>query len=632
MSIKNILKFLIFMNILFLVLSDDEVVDYKKQELKDMKASVFNIKAEKIYYLGSLVKNKIIGFSDLNNDKLTDIVTYNKSEDNSLYQFFVQNFNKGDKKFDDQKKLFEIKFDEDTKDNISIRNLHIGSFFKSNSCFLVSFNDKNDKLLHYVTCSDDNFSPVKLQIYSNILIMNRNENKKLTLLYYDYNTQKRILCELTATENNYTCNNIDNFEDRLTGEKQYANKPLSLKGGLGYVDLNGNCIPDIVLSHEEGTTRIIEIYVSRKDNKSFKLQNIITLDNAEDFGAFSIMRINDDKSEKYTPFLGLLIPKFSTNQVLYYKNIKSKKYSWSDYLCDDKENDEDSDLFKDDINSAENWTLSIGDQEVSMDKNSYPTIIRTGDFLGTSNPGIIVTHIVGNKTQLSLFERANGKFQFYGAIEHDKISDKLDGDKIDMGLFFDLDETGTLSFIVQTEKGKNYFFFNYKKNIYFVKSKLMNDKSKFYDTDLGTLYRYIVTDKKGDRHMDISHQLVQTSDMNVPLPYSYMGIDDTNNYVEYYQTISGNYLLTNKISRTDNFKGNSPIIPNTQMMISKYYNKDDKIEWNVDLIVQPMEQIWLFLLIVIIVLLIVLGAIIYFHLKEVKEEQKETTKFKSWFA
>ena len=78
------------MNILFLVLSDDEVVDYKKQELKDMKASVFNIKAEKIYYLGSLVKNKIIGFSDLNNDKLTDIVTYNKSEDNSLYQFFVQ--------------------------------------------------------------------------------------------------------------------------------------------------------------------------------------------------------------------------------------------------------------------------------------------------------------------------------------------------------------------------------------------------------------------------------------------------------------------------------------------------------------------------------------------------------------
>ena len=68
------------------------------------------------------------------------------------------------------------------------------------------------------------------------------------------------------------------------------------------------------------------------------------------------------------------------------------------------------------------------------------------------------------------------------------------------------------------------------------------------------------------------------------------------------------------------------------MMISKYYNDKGDVEWNVDLIVQPMEEIWLFLLLVIIVLLIVLGIIIYLHVKELKEEQKETTKFKSWFA
>ena len=135
--------------------------------------------------------------------------------------------------------------------------------------------------------------------------------------------------------------------------------------------------------------------------------------------------------------------------------------------------------------------------------------------------------------------------------------------------------------------------------------------------------------------MDVGFQLAQTSDMNIPVPYTIMGLDDTNNYVEYFQTISGNILNSSvkfERSEEDNFKENSPIIPNTQMMISKYYNKKKKIEWNVDLIVQPMEQIWLFLLIVIIVLLIVLGFIIYLHLKEVKEEQKETNKFKSWFA
>ena len=68
------------------------------------------------------------------------------------------------------------------------------------------------------------------------------------------------------------------------------------------------------------------------------------------------------------------------------------------------------------------------------------------------------------------------------------------------------------------------------------------------------------------------------------------------------------------------------------MMISKYFNNDNKIAWNVDLIVQPMEQIWIFLIVVIVVLIIVLIVIIILHFKEVKEEQKETNKFKSWFA
>jgi hypothetical protein len=163
----------------------------------------------------------------------------------------------------------------------------------------------------------------------------------------------------------------------------------------------------------------------------------------------------------------------------------------------------------------------------------------------------------------------------------------------------------------------------------------MNHEKNYFDTNLGATYRYIVTDKKGDRHMDIAHQLSQTSDTNIPLPYSSMGLDDTNNYVEYFQTISGNYLnLEDSKYETDtekDWKSNSPIIPNTQMMIFKYYNKE-KIAWNVDLIVQPMEQIAIFLFVVILVLIIVLIVIIVLHYREVKEEQKETNKFKSWFA
>ena len=112
--------------------------------------------------------------------------------------------------------------------------------------------------------------------------------------------------------------------------------------------------------------------------------------------------------------------------------------------------------------------------------------------------------------------------------------------------------------------------------------------------------------------MDILYQIPQTSDTNISLPYSIMGLDDTNNYVEYFQIISGNIIKKEVTTKNDekNFKGNSPIIPN------KYYN-GQKIRRNVDLIVQPMEQIWIFLIIVIFVLLIVLGIIIYLHFKEV---------------
>ena len=42
--------------------------------------------------------------------------------------------------------------------------------------------------------------------------------------------------------------------------------------------------------------------------------------------------------------------------------------------------------------------------------------------------------------------------------------------------------------------------------------------------------------------MDIKFQLEQTSDMNIPMPYSIMGLNDINNFVKYFQTISGNRL------------------------------------------------------------------------------------------
>jgi hypothetical protein len=628
------------------VFVDDVNINYEDEnEIKKMRKKFLGYKKEGFYFLGDLINSNIIAFADINGDKLTDIISY-KEPQSQIFKFYVHEYseNDGEPKFLSEKELFELNLQGTNA--TSVRNVHVGSFFKKQNeySFLVSFNtNKETELLHYIYSEDYKIN-VKLNISSNILIMNKDNEENGRIIFF--NGQERMICKLLIVDDKIKCDNIQlsNYI-KDTGSQKYLKENISLKGGVAFVDLSGNCIPDIVLSHEEDTKRIIEVYSSDRNEGEdvYKLTDEIILDNKDNYGAFAITNINDEKSEDKAPSLDLLIPLINSNKVMILKNQQKTDYSWSKTYCDDNYNTIVGKLFNNDTSQAEFSNLTIDgvdNSRVKLDSN-YTTIIRIGDFLGTSNPGILVKQNIYdesnnyNYSQISLFQRVDGDFKYYTGIKlEDNEKTKIKEDSIKMGLFFDIDEAGILSLIISTNQNKTYFFFNFKSSIYFIKSKLMNDKKKFYDVNLGSTYRYIVTNKAGDRHMDVSFQMAQTSDMNIPLPYSFAGLDDTNNYVEYFGTISGNYLpkATFVDSTSKNWKQNTPIIPNTQMMISKYYNDKGDVEWNVDLIVQPMEEIWLFLLLVIIVLLIVLGIIIYLHVKELKEEQKETTKFKSWFA
>ena len=652
MSPKINLKLLLFINLIIQAILFEGKVDYNINSIKDMRTTFLSTKEEKMfYYLGSLLEDnaKIIAFADLNGDKLTDIIAYkigSKSLDFYAYYYTKKSDdNEEVPKFKAPEKLFSL----NNTNNYTVRNMYVGSFFgeESDICYLISLNDENDEttLHHFIKCGEKEIEPKELKdVNSNILILNKDKENKMRLLYYK---ETRKICTLKKGNDYYYCDSDKNFGDWLNTDKncksegkEYLDKPISTKGGIAFVDLDGDCLPDIVLTHDENDKRLIEIYTSKRqydDNKKYCLKQIIELEDKDKYGAFAITRVNDDKDENSAPMLDIIIPLIKENKINIYKNQRKIGYKWSNNYCNkDFANINNDTLF---YNYSID-TLSVeGYSDLEIEQN-YPTVIRVGDFLGSSNPGILLRQKKkgSNISIISLFKREEKQFKHYTSIEMDKIIDekKPEGDEFLMGLFFDIDETGTLSLILPSSKGKNYFFFNYQRTVYFLKAKLMNHQKNLFDTNLGATYRYIVTDKNGDRHMDVAHQLSQTSDMNIPLPYSIMGLDDTNNYVEYFQTISGNYLnetsdeFENK-EETD-WKTNSPIIPNTQMMIFKFNNTDKKCEWNVDLIVQPMEQIWLFLIIVVFVLLIVLGVIIYLHVKELKEEEKETNKFKSWFA
>ena len=695
MSFNNFYKIVLLIIIIFQISSDK--IDYGYSSISDMHTSFFNTKSEKIYYVGNLIKNyTIIGFSDLNNDKYTDIISYQKDEKN-YFSFYVHYYDDDKPGFKSPVRIFNFSlnniknenFLDKNFDDFDVRNLYVGAFLEKKAkryCFIITFENQtlsNHDLLHYIICQKQEEGEA-FNFTSNILILNRDEDKNLRILFSDIDNisgsanknSSTIICKLPE-EIGKKCE-YENFENYLIADEKrdkdhhiiipheknyeyinYLSAPLSLSGGLAYIDLTGNCIPDIILSHDHNDSlRTIEVYIANKTNK-FILKDVIKLNLSDSgekykYGAFAISRVNDNRDGSRAPMFDLLIPRInsSSSEIIYFENKIKIKYKWSNYFCDAYANEYKTgdiiSVFEDDIEKNKIYKLNLEIDEFK-DKNpkikldlSFPTVIRVGDFLSSSNPGIICKQIVeidGEEySYISLYERKNRNFQHYASFELSKIDKNNDDDEFEKGLFFDIDEAGSLSMILTTKKKNNYFFFNYQRNNYFIKSKLMNDEDLYYDINLGSSFRYIVTDKDGDRHMDAYFQLAQTSDMNIPLPYSLIGLDDTNNYVEYFETQSGNFLeKSQKVdfekSDEENYKGNSPIIPNTQMMISKYYKSNRKtIEWNVDLIVQPMEQIWLFFIIVVIVLLIVLCIIIYLHIKEVKEEQKETTKFKSWFA
>lgn len=620
---KKIVVILLF-SLFFQTFTEDLIEDDKT--IKDMKSTLWNRLTEGFHLLqGNLIpkNHTVIAFSSLNKTGYTDIVTYVKDSDQQ-YSFYKHIYDKEKFSFEQNKTaLFTI-----NDANIdSVRNLFVGKLYVANGvdiCYLASFNKKgsNDELIHYIKCKETE-SPKQMQINSNILILNRNFNGEGHILFSKDNKLK--MCKLNETD--YICEkNIEDFN-----ADSHTNITISLNGGMAYVDVDGNCSPDIILSYEEGNTRYINVYLSsRKTEYNYKFAQNITVGDKDKYGPFIISKINNTKSEKYAPFFDILVPKIDDSKIIVFKNKKVKEYKWDKFFCNEDEGEDatEKDVF--DVNAISFDVESYG-EKAKFDKSLTP-MITPGDFSAEDQQGLLVRQKSDDGTVfISLFSKDAEKFNLQlNVTNNTKIGN------LTRAVFYDINEAGALGLIVQNDKLQNFFIYNFRRDKYFIKSKLMNDKEALYDINIGASFRFIVTSKDGSRHMDISYQLAQTSDTNIPLPYSLMGLGETNNYVENFQILSGNYYIMGKENfdkeKYRNFRDHTPVIPNTQMAIYKFKNGKNKIEWYIDLYVLPTDTLLIIALSIVGFMLVILGIIIYLHVREVKEEQKETNKFKSWFA
>lgn len=619
---------ILFFSLIFQIFSAETIIEQNKT-IEQMQTSFWKSMDEGYYLLNDNIIPKghtVIAFSSLNNTGYTDIITYVNDSNSFIFYRHLYDKEKYEFTFDKEKdKLFEIK-----NENISsVRNFFVGKLFGDSVCYLASFNHakSENELLHYIKCGSEN--PTLMNIKSNILILNRDSQNRGQILFSVEKTLKICLLE----SSNHYCESGTNIVDFENVKNDKKNIEISLKGGMAYVDVDGNCSPDILLSHEKDGKLYINVYLSnRKTEGTYEFAQEIEVGNTADFGPFVISRINNTKNSSYAPLFDILIPMKNESKILVYENSLKLIYSWETYFCDDNSyEDVDVSIIGEIFKKKENHTydLPLPDvPNVRLDDSSL-AIIRPGDFLAEGRPGLLVKQKSGDNTYLSLYSKDAYEFILQLTVNSSKIGN------VKNGVFYDINESGLLSLIVQNDKLENFFILNYRKNTYFVKSKLMNDKKAYYDANLGASFRYIVTDRDGSRHMDLWYQLAQTSDMNIPLPYSLIGIGETNNYIENFQILSGNYYKDSsmfKDSSKRNFKDQTPIIPNTQMVIFKFLNDASKYEWYIDLIVLPMDSLVVIALVIVGVMLAILGVIIYLHIREVKEEQKETNKFKSWFA
>lgn len=287
-------------------------------------------------------------------------------------------------------------------------------------------------------------------------------------------------------------------------------------------------------------------------------------------------------------------------------------------------------------------------------KGTNNAIIRIGDVNSDSYPDISFV-LYNTKTKQS---KAYVFLNCYLSVEDIDNVDSIykrtflsecDGKSLDLSKtlnnnvdsisYFDLDDNGQLDLLIVkkdydiTNARYNYnltgYFNNYIYDSFFLKSILTRYKNIYVSNSIGTSYRYIATNLIGTRRMDVSFQNAQIVGYTLSLPFAFIGIGRSNNYIENFHVISSSAGHVSKY----NYDIFTPIIPNSQLLISENYKEyDNKLNWNLELIVNPISKLLLLIIVIGAILLILLGAIIYLHRQEVKEDQEnDNLHFIQWF-
>ncbi|KAI6036999.1 hypothetical protein BKA83DRAFT_687075 [Pisolithus microcarpus] len=196
--------------------------------------------------------------------------------------------------------------------------------------------------------------------------------------------------------------------------------------------------------------------------------------------------------------------------------------------------------------------------------------------------------------------------------------------------FVDLDEDGTLDILARGTVSfiQNNFYYD----AFFLKAIVLNGACDggwcsspngstylpFGVSYSGASYKYTVLGTDGRRSAAQVGQLPQTSYHALQVPYAFLGLGRTNNYVE-------NLFVGSTKHTEDHFTNMEGVIPNSRLVIHPPAGKDTG-SWKRELYLRPGEWIPWVTLTVIITTAILAIIVFVLHLNEKREDELERRK------
>lgn len=370
--------------------------------------------------------------------------------------------------------------------------------------------------------------------------------------------------------------------------------PISNPHSSAFVDIDGDCLNDmLILSNmttvkEDNTTvtkTYLEIWRGIKEDNEIKycLTESSVYEVHPSLGLFSIADIDRDS------MLDIIFPVITAKpaKILIALNRIKLEYDWTQDYCENHAQLDATTNFKipaafDDLILDRNTdfvttvTITDNNDEMFYSSKHTPTFLRFGDINSDSYEDFTTVLFDTKAYSQNVYVFLNSavpKSDYKRTFYYNNTYTTPSVVNAIYSSFLDIEENGRLDLIIACQLNENIintagFWNGYNYDAFYLKSLVINQEKKFFANEIGTASRFITTNIDGSRRMDLAVQAIQASTpLSLNLPYSYIGIGRSNNYIENYCVISGVYILPQ-----DNYKVFTPVIPNSQLIITHIRN------------------------------------------------------------